>query len=319
MVDLLKKNGPYFKANLHCHTTFSDGSMTAEQVKDWYKSHGYSIVAFTDHSKYRTYPELQDKDFVALAGVEAAWTCLDPNNPPLKYKLCHINFWAKDPETSVYVEEEHTYDVGVINRYIAAMKKRGWLCGLNHPGWSLQSTEEINGIHGLDTFEVYNHASHVLDNNGDGQAHYAVFLNSGNHAWCVATDDNHTGFDPDGQISVDDGTLGGWINISMPELNYANVIDALENGRFYATSGPEIYDLYIDEERDVLVVNCSPVMRLLVKGIHTVKDARISAREDSITHAEIPLAPIRKKEPFIRLEIMDSKGKRAYSQPYYFE
>ena len=60
-------------------------------------------------------------------------------------------------------------------------------------------------------------------------------------------------------------------------------------------------------------------MRLLVKGIHTVKDARISAREDSITHAEIPLAPIRKKEPFIRLEIMDSKGKRAYSQPYYFE
>ena len=82
MIDLLKKNGPFFKANLHCHTTLSDGHMTAQQVKDWYKSHGYSIVAFTDHSQFRAYPELQDEDFVAVAGVEAAWTCLDPNNPP---------------------------------------------------------------------------------------------------------------------------------------------------------------------------------------------------------------------------------------------
>ena len=50
MIDLLKKNGPWFKANLHCHTTLSDGNMTAAQVKDWYKSHGYSVVAVTDHS-----------------------------------------------------------------------------------------------------------------------------------------------------------------------------------------------------------------------------------------------------------------------------
>jgi len=34
MIDLLKKNGPFFKANLHCHTTLSDGHMTAQQVKD---------------------------------------------------------------------------------------------------------------------------------------------------------------------------------------------------------------------------------------------------------------------------------------------
>lgn len=318
MIDLLKKNGPFFKANLHCHTTLSDGKMTPQQVKDWYKAHGYSIVAFTDHSKYRTYPELQDEDFVAVAGVEAAWTCLDPNNPPLKYKLCHINFWAKDPETAVYVPEEHTYDIGVINRYIANMKKNGWVCGLNHPGWSLQTTEEIHGIHGLTTFEVYNNNGFSKDNNGDGQAFYAVYLNSGNHAYAIATDDNHVGFDPDGRIGAENDTCGGWIQVSMPTLSYANFFDALENGRFYATTGPEIHDLYIDEERDVLVVNCSPVSRLLIKGIHTLRAERICTREDSITHAEFPLEPIRKKEPFIRLEIMDTKGKRAYSQPYYF-
>ena len=34
MVELIKRNAPCFKANLHCHTTFSDGKMTAEQVKE---------------------------------------------------------------------------------------------------------------------------------------------------------------------------------------------------------------------------------------------------------------------------------------------
>lgn len=319
MIDLLKKNGPYFKANMHCHTTLTDGKMTAAQVKDWYKSHGYSIVAFTDHSKYAAYPELQDEEFLPIAGFESAFTCLDPNNPPLKYKLCHINFWAKNPETSVLIPEEHTYEVGVMNRYIAAMKKNGWLCSLNHPGWSLQTTEEVNGLIGLDAFEVYNHGSHVLDNNGDGQAQYAVFLNSGKKAYAIAVDDNHAGFDEDGKICSADDTFGGYIMISMPKLTYENFVDAFENGRFYASTGPEIQDLYIDEEKDVLVLNCSPVRRVLVKGIHTLRALRLDAYGDTITHAEIPLEPIRQKEPFFRLELVTSDMKRAYSQPYWFD
>ena len=232
MIDLLKKNGPWFKANLHCHTTLSDGKMTAAQVKAWYKSHGYSIVAYTDHSKYAWYPELQDDDFLPVAGVETAFTCLDLNNKPLKYKLCHINFWAKDPEKSQYIPEEPTYDVGVINRYIAAMKKKGWLCGLNHPAWSRQTTEEVNGISGIDTFEIYNHGSQYLDNNGDGQIQYSMYLSEGKRAWCISVDDNHAGFEPDGQICDADDTLGGYIMMSIPELNYANfLLDGIDRPR----------------------------------------------------------------------------------------
>ena len=38
---LLPKDGTFYKANLHCHTTFSDGSMTPQEVKDLYVAHGY--------------------------------------------------------------------------------------------------------------------------------------------------------------------------------------------------------------------------------------------------------------------------------------
>ena len=320
MIDLLKKNGHFYKANLHSHSTVSDGKMTPLQMRDWYKAHGYSILSVTDHSKYRIYPELQEGDFLMIAGFEAsAMICPDQDNKPLKFKICHMNFWAKDPETSVLIEEPHVYEVGVLNRYVAAMKKNGWLCSLNHPGWSLQTTEEVNGIKGIDAFEVYNNTSHLLDNNGDGQAHYALYLNSGNRAYAIATDDNHAGFDEDGQICAADDTCGGYIMISMPELSYPCFVDAFENGRFYASTGAEFRELYIDEEKDMLILECSPVRTVLVKGVHTLRAERLVARDDSITHAEIPLEPIRKKEPFFRLEIVTSDRKRAYSQPYYFE
>ena len=319
MIDLLKKNGPFYKANMHCHTVHSDGKMTPEQVKQWYKSHGYSAVAFTDHSHFANYPELNDADFLAIAGTETQFAC--QNLPrPHAYKACHLNFWARDPEKAVYIPDNRAYDIGVINRYIEAMKKNGFLCGLNHPAWSNLDSEEFLSIRGADTFEVYNHGTQINCNKGDNQAYYALHLNNGHRAWAVATDDNHGGFDADGKIQAGDDTCGGWIQISMPELTYSNFMDAFENGRFYASNGPEFYDLYIDEERDMLVVRCSPVRVVIVKGIYVSAAARLIANDDSITYAEFPLEKnIRNIEPLIRVEIATTAKKWATSQPYWFD
>ncbi len=66
---LLPQEGAFYKANLHCHTTFSDGVWTPEQVKKEYQARGYSIVAFTDHNVYRFHRGLCDEHFVALAAM----------------------------------------------------------------------------------------------------------------------------------------------------------------------------------------------------------------------------------------------------------
>ena len=39
----------YYKANLHCHSTNSDGKATPEQLKEEYMKQGYSVIAYTDH------------------------------------------------------------------------------------------------------------------------------------------------------------------------------------------------------------------------------------------------------------------------------
>ena len=67
---LLPDNKNAYKANLHCHTTISDGKMTPEEIKENYKSKGYSIVAYTDHDVFVDRSHLCEEDFLALNGVE---------------------------------------------------------------------------------------------------------------------------------------------------------------------------------------------------------------------------------------------------------
>ena len=70
--ELIPERGKFYKVNFHCHTNISDGQMSPAEVKDWYKSHGYSAVCFTDHEVLIGQEELCDKDFVALHGYEVA-------------------------------------------------------------------------------------------------------------------------------------------------------------------------------------------------------------------------------------------------------
>ena len=67
---LLPEKGEFYKANLHCHTSVSDGGYTPQQVKEMYQKQGYSIVAFTDHDVLVPHPELADDNFLPLNGYE---------------------------------------------------------------------------------------------------------------------------------------------------------------------------------------------------------------------------------------------------------
>ena len=70
---LLPETGLY-KANLHCHTTVSDGRLTPVEIKELYMSEGYSIVAYTDHREYAWHKDQDDANFMALPSMEADLT-----------------------------------------------------------------------------------------------------------------------------------------------------------------------------------------------------------------------------------------------------
>lgn len=321
MIDLLNKNGTFFKANLHCHTTVSDGHMTPEQVKKHYQKHGYSIVAFTDHNKYFYHSHLQDESFLPIAGVETD-SAFRVNGVCKLNLTCHLNFYPKKPETAVLLPKPLNYDIQALNKYVKDMKDNGWLCTLNHTAWSLMPTEDVLAFDNLVGFEVYNHGCQTLYNNGDSQVDYLLYLASGKRAFAVASDDNHHGYEDEENGIIEDGddTLGGFVYISMPKLDHDSFIDAFENGRFYASTGAQFYDLFIDEDANELIINCSPVKSVMIKCNKYINAIAVHHNKDDITNLRLPLDYIKAQAPdFFRVELLTTDGKRAYSQPYYYD
>ena len=43
---------PAFKANLHCHSTHSDGKLLPQEIADLYRAEGYRILCIADHDAY---------------------------------------------------------------------------------------------------------------------------------------------------------------------------------------------------------------------------------------------------------------------------
>ena len=84
-----------YKANLHTHTANSDGICTAEEVKRYYRAHGYSILAYTDHLYMRDRSALSDENFVALSGYE---NCTHDGGGANADKAYHLNFYAPQPD-----------------------------------------------------------------------------------------------------------------------------------------------------------------------------------------------------------------------------
>ncbi len=67
---LLPQNGKLYKANLHCHTKVSDGRNTPAEMKEYYKSRGYQVLAITDHELLVDHTDLDDNGFITLTGYE---------------------------------------------------------------------------------------------------------------------------------------------------------------------------------------------------------------------------------------------------------
>ena len=63
-VEGFSKTGNWYKGNLHCHSTNSDGKLSPKEVVDLFKENGYSFLCFSDHDIYTDYrSEFDSEDF----------------------------------------------------------------------------------------------------------------------------------------------------------------------------------------------------------------------------------------------------------------
>ncbi len=300
---LLPKENNAYKANLHCHSTLSDGRFDVYKLKEMYKSRGYSVVAFSDHEVLIPHPELADKDFVPLTATEIA---VDD-----QYGHCyHLNFFSADKDKTEFPPFERLYSVEGVNKIIDAGNKNGFLCQYNHPRWSFQNAPDFVGLKGLWGFEVFNTGCQIEMDDGWGDYEYEVICRDGHvYPATTATDDNHNGLTEDLDSPYCD-SFKGWTTIFSPSLTYENIYGAMKNGDCYATTGPEIKALYTENGR--VYVECTPSAYVGIRFESRRQDRKCSF-EDDITAADFDISG---EFDHFRIVVRDKYNNKAMTRSY---
>ena len=332
---LLPNCGSFYKANLHCHSTCSDGNYTPQELKDIYKSAGYSVLAFTDHNVLVDHSELDDEDFINFTGTEIDVNWED-NGGNARKPCYHINFYPEDQHNTAlpcynpryvwgnhvaelrdaqkYVgEKNYVRSYSTVNEMIAEFTANGFLATVNHPTWSLQGLDDYRSLDGLFAMEIYNHSCYLVGYEEVNGHVLDELWRMGKRLFCVAADDNHNSH-PHGSARGD--SLGGFVMIKAEELSHKAIFQALKRGDFYASNGPLIEELYV--EGNILTVKTSPVARIsLTTAVRQTRTAYPEERDGEITEAQFDLS--RLFPGSYRITVTDKRGKQAWTQPVFGE
>lgn len=328
-IELIPETGKFYKVNMHCHTTLSDGKQTPEEVKQQYMEHGYSAVAFTDHEILLDHRDLCDENFVALHGYEVAFNA--PSNGR-SFNFCpvyHLNLIAKDQnnllmprffkdrkpyygKTREWVDEHaqysstidgYKYSIDWLNDYTKAVTEEGFFVNYNHPQWSLQDCRDFLGLEHLHSVEVITGGS--LLHNDNTSIHYAQMLRGGMRVVPTAGDDNHSAL----------GCERCWTMIKAPELTYGALISAYERGDCYASCGPEILSLVLKDGKICVRTSAAFEVVLLSEGRYVTYRRQ---NDFTLTETEFDYRPDLFGK-FFRIEVRDARGNKAFSNAYYTE
>lgn len=304
---LLPPEGNLYKANLHGHTTVSDGEFSPAQIKEFYKSRGYHAVAFTDHQVCIPHPELNDDDFVALTGIEIACGIR-------KSTSIHVCGIARDPKAELRHPNVIENDIGLLNDGIRLLKEKNFITTLNHPRWSGISAADIAAIQGFANMEVVNGYELMLDGYGDSSACYEEALRSGRKILPFATDDNHHQSEP-GKPGYE--FFRGFTVLKAPSLSYASLIDALDQGAFFASTGPMFHNLWLED--GVLHIECSPVRGVYIHGNLYRHRASKVVSGDTLTALDMDIRDAFADSSYLFVKIMDTNGGCAWACPIFLQ
>ena len=322
---LLPEAGAFYKANLHCHSTVSDGRLSPEEVKNVYKKKGYSVVAFTDHDVLVPHPELVDEDFLPLNGYE-----MEVNEQKEKRfrKTCHMCLIALEPDNLKQVcfhrsryffgnsvnyldqvqydenapdyEREHTHEC--VSDMMKRGREGGFFVTYNHPNWSLENYNDYMGYNHMHAMEVYNNECVLLGYCDYNEKEYDDMLRGGKRIYCIATDDCHR----------EEACGGGFTMIKAEKLEYRAITSALVAGNFYASQGPQIHNLWFEVGK--IHNDCSDAESIaLHTGTRRAKLLQADAGE-FISSADFDVAL---EDIYVRITVTDANGKHANTNAYF--
>lgn len=279
----------WFKGNLHTHTTVSDGPCSVEETVTGYAALGHDFIAISDHDKLVEPGQRGvDHSIEMIPAVEVS-----ANGP----HLLHI---GASEEIEPLSDRRTVADLIATKGGIAVAAHPRW--GPTYEHWPYETLHESQSLRGI---EIHNAHIKTLRGSADAVSVWDRLLTEGYRLWGFANDDMHTA-----------SRMGLAYNVvAAEEPTAAMIVEALANGRFYASTGVHIKSIEVDGSVvQVCTENAEMIRFVTDHGIvqRAVKSPMASLR--------VPGAlPYGSDYTYLRIECFGRRGTRAWSQPLFFK
>jgi len=296
----------WFKGNTHAHTTESDGDSPPEYVARWYKDHGYDFLVLSDHNVFTdpaTLADIVDSSFLLVPGEEVTSSF---DGAPV-----HVNGLNLPGVVEARTAESL---VATIQANVDAIREVEGVPHINHPNfrWAF-SADELAQVENDRLMEIWNGHPTVHNHGGGGvlglEAVWDALLTSGKRMYGIATDDAHHF---QGEFAPGRANPGrGWVAIRAPALDPVSLMEALEAGAFYASTGVEIADVVVNGARMEVHVEPRGDFKYTT---HFIGAGGIVLKETTDSPA---IYEIDSDVGYVRAKVMDSMGYVAWTQPLF--
>jgi hypothetical protein len=296
----------WYKGNTHTHTINNGGDSTPDEVVTWYRTHGYQFLVLTDHNFLTNVDGLNathgaDEKFLVVRGEEVTARAGD--------KPVHVN--GLDIKTLVEAVNG-TNVTETLQRNIDGIRAAQGVPHINHPnfGWAL-TTDDLRRARNYKIFEIHNGHPSVNNIGGGGvpglEEVWDRILTSGNMVYGMATDDAHTFKDPGNPMVSAPGR--GWVMVRAPRLDAGALMQSLERGDFYSSTGVVL--------EDVVATERSLAVKIKTEGVSKYRVQFIGRGGQILTEVAEPSASYTFKgdEGYVRAKVIESNGRMAWVQP----
>lgn len=299
----------WYKGNTHTHTLNSDGDSTPDEVVRWYREHGYNFLVLTDHNFLTGVDGLNalhaaDEQFIVIKGEEVSDKFGD--------KPIHINGLNI---THVVEPQGGNSVVETIQRNVDAVHTASGVPHINHPNyrWAI-TAEDLKQVSNYKLFEIFNGHPYVNNFGGGGvpglEEVWDMILSGGKLVYGIAVDDAHHFKRPWNKTASLPGQ--GWVVVRAEQLSAQGILQAMEQGDFYASTGVELEEITINEKSMTIKIKDVKPAQLTHYRVQFIgKDGAIL--NEAVTNPAI--YKFKGDEIYVRAKIIESNGKVAWTQP----
>jgi hypothetical protein len=287
--------GRWFRGNCHTHTLLSDGDASPVRIAQAYRRKGYDFLVLTDHGRVQdNVSGLSDDRFLIINGIELH----PPDHAKRRGGQHHIiGIGVERAPAREWVKRAAASSV------IRWIERMGGIAVFGHPYWTGYGLDEMREGQRALGVEVFNTRCETVEGLGDSSVHFDQALSAGFRWTAFAVDDTH-------RRARD--AFGGWIMVKARELTRHAILDAVRKRHFYATQGPVIRSLSVRNGAAHLA--CSPARKIVwhAEGPHGL--ALITKRGER-SRARFALRSLVGRSKYLRVEITDARGLKAWSNP----